>query len=68
MNEKVAWVNGWEVRPRPDGSFGVYDDHGLMAGPFGTVQDAIEAASQLPHPTGTVGSSAAASSSTGRAP
>ena len=33
MREKVAWVTGWELRPRPDGGFGVYDLHGLIAGP-----------------------------------
>ena len=53
--DKVAWIDGWEVRPRPDGSYGVYDYHGLLAGPFGTVTDAIVAARQLPRPAGTMG-------------
>lgn len=55
MLEKVAWVNGWEVRSRPDGSFGVYDDHSMLAGPFGHVEEAIGAASKLPRPAGTIG-------------
>lgn len=50
MSEKVAWVNGWEIRPRPDGGFGVYDLHGLVAGPFGTREEAFEAAMKLPKP------------------
>jgi hypothetical protein len=55
MLEKVAWVDGWEVRPRPDGSFGVYDHHSLLACPFGTAEEAIRAAQKLPHPTGVIG-------------
>ena len=41
-------VNGWEVRARPDGSYAVCDDHGILAGPFGTRQQAIAAALDLP--------------------
>lgn len=52
MAEKVAWIDGWEVRRRPDGSYGVYDDHSLMAGPFGHKEEAIAAAMQLPHHNG----------------
>ena len=52
MSEKVAWVNGWELRPRPDGGFGVYDLHGLIAGPFGTQEEAFEVAMKLPKPEG----------------
>jgi hypothetical protein len=55
MSKKLAWVNGWEVRPHSEGSFAVYDDHSMMAGPFGRVTEAIEAAMKLPHPTGTFG-------------
>jgi hypothetical protein len=44
----VAWIDGWEIRPRPDGGFGVYDEHGLVEGPFGTKQEALMAASALP--------------------
>lgn len=55
MADKVAWIDGWEVRPRPDGSYGVYDDHSLMAGPFGHKEEAIAAAMKLPHRQGIVG-------------
>ena len=55
MADKVAWIDGWEVRPRPDGSYGVYDDHSLMAGPFGNKEEAISAAMKLPHRQGVVG-------------
>ncbi|MDB5538847.1 MAG: hypothetical protein JWQ89_574 [Devosia sp.] len=43
-----CWVDGWEVRDRPDGSYGVYDSHGLLAGPFGRQVEAMAAALQLP--------------------
>jgi len=52
MEKEVAWVDGWEVRQRPDGSYGVYDSQGLVEGPFGTQQAALEAALNLPHPKG----------------
>jgi hypothetical protein len=41
-------VDNWEIRYRPDGSFGVYDVHGLLAGPFGTKEEAMRAALGLP--------------------
>jgi len=44
----VDWVDGWEIHYRPDGGYGVYDDHGLLAGPFGTKEGAIQAALTLP--------------------
>jgi len=52
MDKEVAWVDGWEIRQRCDGSFGVYDDHGLLDGPFGTKNEAMAAALRLPHPKG----------------
>ena len=55
MSDKITVVNGWEVRPNLDGSFSVYGDKTLMAGPFGRVLDAIEAAMKLPHPTSPLG-------------
>lgn len=48
MSDKVAWVNGWEVRPDSDGSHAIYDDHSVMAGPFETSTEAIAAAMRLP--------------------
>jgi hypothetical protein len=44
----TGWFDGWEVRGRADGSFAVYDDHGMMAGPFGTERAAIQTALMLP--------------------
>lgn len=44
----VVWVDGWEVRLRDDHGYGVYDDHGLIIGPFGTESAAIQAALRLP--------------------
>jgi hypothetical protein len=55
MHDRVAWVDGWEIRPRDDGGFGVYDAHGLIAGPFGTKEQAITAASRLPRHAGIFG-------------
>lgn len=46
MNEDR--INGWEIRPRPDGGFGVYDVHGMLAGPFGSKTEAMAVALQLP--------------------
>ena len=43
-------VDGWEVRFRADGGFGVYDSHGLLSGPFGRRDEAIAAARKLPKP------------------
>jgi len=45
-------IDGWEIRPRPDGSFGVYDAHGIVAGPFGSKAEAIAAALLLTRNTG----------------
>lgn len=52
MDKETAWVDGWEVRRRPDGSYGVYDSHSLLEGPFRTEQEAMAAALRLPHPAG----------------
>ncbi len=49
----VDIVDGWEVRERADGGFGVYDSHGLVAGPFGMRNEALEAALKLPRQHGT---------------
>ena len=48
----ICWINGWEVHSRADHGFGVYDAHGLVAGPFGTKEGAMQAAMHLPcaHP------------------
>jgi hypothetical protein len=48
MSKIVDWVDGWEIRLRDDRGYGVYDEHGLVAGPFGTEAAAIEAALLLP--------------------
>lgn len=48
MSHKVDWIDGWEIHGRPDGGYGVYDSHGLVAGPYGTKAAAMEAALQLP--------------------
>ena len=48
MSKVLDWVDGWEIRIRDDNGFGVYDDHGLVAGPFGTEEAAIQAALALP--------------------
>ena len=44
-------VDGWEIRQRADGGFGVYDAHGLVDGPYGRKVDAIRAALRLPKPS-----------------
>lgn len=49
MEKTVVRINGWEVRQRVDDSFGVYDEHGFMDGPFGWMDDAIAAAKKLPN-------------------
>jgi hypothetical protein len=41
-------IDGWQVIDRDDGGYGVYDEHGLIAGPFGTREGAIKAALLLP--------------------
>lgn len=38
------WVDGWEVHYRADGGYAVYDEHGMVAGPFGTRSAAVQAA------------------------
>jgi hypothetical protein len=48
MEKTVVRINGWEVRQREDGSYGVYDEHGFMNGPFGWMEDAVVAAKSLP--------------------
>lgn len=48
MSIRIASVHGWEIHLREDGGFGVYDSHGLIAGPFGTRQAAYNAALLLP--------------------
>jgi len=48
MSKVLDWVDGWEIRIRDDHGYGVYDDHGLVAGPFGTEEAAIQAALILP--------------------
>jgi hypothetical protein len=48
MSKIVDWVDGWEIRLRDDQGYGVYDEHGLVAGPFGTEEAAIQAALLLP--------------------
>lgn len=51
MSKVLDWVDGWEIRIRDDHGYGVYDEHGLVAGPFGTEEAAIEAALTLPKRT-----------------
>ena len=48
MSKIVDWVDGWEIRLRDEQDYGVFDEHGLVAGPFGTEEAAIEAALMLP--------------------
>lgn len=48
MSDVNYAVNGWEIRRREDGSYGVYDLHGLVEGPFGLRESAINAALLLP--------------------
>jgi hypothetical protein len=50
MSHYIDWVDGWEIHSRPDGGYGVYDAHGLVAGPYGTKDAALKAALQLPKP------------------
>ena len=52
MDRNVGSVDGWEIRQRPDCSYGVYDAHGMLDGPFGTAEQAMAAALKLPHPAG----------------
>lgn len=42
------WVDGWEIHYRDDGGYAVYDEHGMLAGPFGTREAAVRAALLLP--------------------
>jgi len=48
MSSVFGIVDGWEVRSRNDGGFGVYDSHGLISGPHGSTTEAISAALKLP--------------------
>lgn len=48
MSEVFGVINGWQIRDRRDGSYGVYDDHGMVSGPHGSKTEAIGAALQLP--------------------
>ena len=48
MTGDIDRVDGWEIRPRSDGSFAVYGDRGLIKGPFSTRVAAIAAALRLP--------------------
>ncbi|MGN6489857.1 MAG: hypothetical protein ACTHLT_18820 [Devosia sp.] len=48
MAHTFSIVNGWEIRDREDGSFGVYDVHGLVSGPHCSKTEAIGAALKLP--------------------
>jgi hypothetical protein len=43
-------VDGWEIRPRDHDTFGVYDAHGMLVGPFKTRAGAMLAALRLPKP------------------
>jgi len=48
MADAIGIVNGWEVRSREDGGFGVYDCHGMVSGPHWSKTEAIGAALKLP--------------------
>ena len=48
MSDEIDRVDGWEIRSRPDGFFGVYDAHGMVEGPFETREDAMAVALALP--------------------
>ena len=48
MSDTRGIVDGWEVRSREDGGFGVYDGHGLVSGPHWSKTEAIGAALKLP--------------------
>jgi hypothetical protein len=50
MSDMVDRVDGWEIRHRDDGGYGVSDAHGLVAGPYGTREEAMAAALRLPRP------------------
>lgn len=43
-------VDGWRIVATGDGGFGVFDDHGMLAGPFGRREQAMAAALKLPRP------------------
>jgi len=46
-------VDGWRIVPTRDGGYGVFDDHGLLGGPYGSRAEAISAALRLPKPAPT---------------
>ena len=48
MSYTVDRVDCWEIRHREDGGYGVSDAHGLVAGPYGTREEAMAAALLLP--------------------
>jgi hypothetical protein len=50
MGRLVDWIDGWEIYLQADGGYGIYDAHGLVAGPFGTEFAAFNAAMRLPKP------------------
>ncbi len=50
MSIVLGIVDGWEVRSRDDGGFGVYDGHGMISGPHGSKAEALGAAMKLPKP------------------
>jgi hypothetical protein len=52
MSETVDRVDNWEIRHREDGGYGVGDAHGLVAGPYGTREEALAAALRLPRARG----------------
>jgi hypothetical protein len=61
MDKEVAWIDGWDVLQRPDGSYAVYDSHGMIEGPFGTQKQAMAAALRLPVKRRTAGGPAVTS-------
>lgn len=54
MNREIDWIDGWEVRQGADGTYGVYDQHGMVAGPFEEREKGIKAAMALPRNRGTI--------------
>jgi len=48
MTDTFDIINGWEVRGREDGGYGIYDAHGMVSGPHWTKTAAIGAALELP--------------------
>jgi hypothetical protein len=48
MNGTNDWIDGWEVIRGADGTYGVYNQQDLVAGPFDTKEKALRAALGLP--------------------